>query len=525
MRRKYLWSACIAVSACATLWAADWPSVGGNAQRDGWARNDKYLTKADAEKGKVKLMYKYKFPNVNAGLDGLSAPIDLTQLIGWAGFKELLFVGGSSNTLYSIDSDLGEKYFETKLGSKPTAKPTALCSGGQTASVVMPGNSSGRRGFQRLAGYVWSVSSDGKLYTARQQDGNAEYVAPVPFVPAGSKVTGLNFNNNVIYGATVDSCSGDNGLYAASFTPPVLPDMPDQPLVKPAEYSVTKFLTGGSGFSGTGGVSIGSKNQVYGMIAEGKGTAAGTYNDTVVALDPKSLEVTDWFTPATSAPALKKGVAGVTPAVFQMASKDYVLAGGRDGRLYLLDGDKLGGTDHKTAVATSEPVFTPDGVTSFYGNFATWEDESASNARWVYASVRGATTAKVGANGPAASGSIVAFKIESKDGAVTITQQWVSRNLVTPAAPIVGTGLVLALSTGEAPVVKKDGSLASIAEVVKGSKPATLYFLDAATGKEVWSSGTQITSFGVGGLGYANGRAYVPTYDNTVYAFGVPFER
>ncbi|WP_263415570.1 PQQ-like beta-propeller repeat protein [Terriglobus albidus] len=536
MRRKFLWSACIAVTACASLWAADWPSVGGNPQRDGWARNDKYLSKENITRDQVKLLYKFKFPNTAVGLDALSTPIDLTNLIGWAGFKELLFVGGSSNALYAIDSDLGEKYFETKFDVKPSGTPTALCSGGQTASVVMPGNSSGRRGFggggfQRPQPYVWAVSSDGMLRAARQQDGDAKYIAPVQFVPAGSKVSGLNTNSNVIYASTVDGCAGPNGLYAATLTPPVLPDMPDKPLVKPAEYAVTSFMTNGSGFSGPGGVTIGSKGMVYGMIAAGKGDVAGEYNDTVVALDPKTLEVKDYFTPSSKAPALKKGIAapGVTPALFQWKGKDVLLAGGRDGKLYLLDGDSLGGSDHKTPLAVSDVIVAPDtdfGGNGIYGTFSTWEDEANGNARWVYASIRGAAAAKTGANGPAPTGSIVAFKIEEKNGKPTFVQQWVSRDMVSPAGPVTSNGLVLALSTGETPrLAKKDGSPYSVAEVEKASKPATLYILDAATGKELWSSGTQITSFSHVELGYANGRAYVSTHDNSVYAFGVPTER
>jgi outer membrane protein assembly factor BamB len=45
------------------------------------------------------------------------------------------------------------------------------------------------------------------------------------------------------------------------------------------------------------------------------------------------------------------------------------------------------------------------------------------------------------------------------------------------------------------------------------------------TGKELWSSGTAITSF-VRGVGPSagDGQVYVVTYDGTVYAFGIPLE-
>ena len=58
-----------------------------------------------------------------------------------------------------------------------------------------------------------------------------------------------------------------------------------------------------------------------------------------------------------------------------------------------------------------------------------------------------------------------------------------------------------------------------------------IYALDARTGKELWSSGDQITSFNhFSGLSVANGRVYIGTYDGTLYCFGVderggPIER
>jgi outer membrane protein assembly factor BamB len=49
-----------------------------------------------------------------------------------------------------------------------------------------------------------------------------------------------------------------------------------------------------------------------------------------------------------------------------------------------------------------------------------------------------------------------------------------------------------------------------------------LVALDARTGKELWSSGDQITSFNhFSGLSVANGRVYIGTYDGTLYCFGV----
>ena len=37
-----------------------------------------------------------------------------------------------------------------------------------------------------------------------------------------------------------------------------------------------------------------------------------------------------------------------------------------------------------------------------------------------------------------------------------------------------------------------------------------------------WSSGPTITSFATGGLSAGTGQVYVVTYDNTLWAFGIP---
>ena len=54
------------------------------------------------------------------------------------------------------------------------------------------------------------------------------------------------------------------------------------------------------------------------------------------------------------------------------------------------------------------------------------------------------------------------------------------------------------------------------------STHAVLYALDPETGKELYSSGDQITSFNhFSGLSVANGRVYIGTYDSTLYCFGL----
>ena len=82
-------------------------------------------------------------------------------------------------------------------------------------------------------------------------------------------------------------------------------------------------------------------------------------------------------------------------------------------------------------------------------------------------------------------------------------------------------GVVFGLSTGEHRPANANASAAARA---KSSVPAVLYALDPATGKELWTSGKTITSFARGGLSAAAGQVYLVTFDNTLYAFGIPME-
>ncbi len=110
-------------------------------------------------------------------------------------------------------------------------------------------------------------------------------------------------------------------------------------------------------------------------------------------------------------------------------------------------------------------------------------------------------------NGPAPHGSIVAFKVEEKDGHTVLTPGWISRDLINPAPPAIANGVVFALAGGDA------------------STHATLYALDAATGKQLYSSGDAIETYThLAGMSVGDGHVFFTTHDNTLYSFGIPME-
>jgi hypothetical protein len=192
--------------------------------------------------------------------------------------------------------------------------------------------------------------------------------------------------------------------------------------------------------------------------------------------------------------------------VLTYKGKELIAAPGKDGSLVLLDSASLGGIDHHAPLAQTDRL-AKSARRGAWESLASWQDKSG--VPWVLASIAGpvAPDAKFSANGPAPHGSIVAFKVEDKDGHPALTPVWISRDLKNPAPPAIANGVVFALEGGG------------------GSTHATLYALDAATGKQLYSSGDAIeSSTHLAGMSIGDGHVFFITRDNTLYSFGIPLE-
>jgi outer membrane protein assembly factor BamB len=334
-------------------------------------------------------------------------------------------------------------------------------------------------------------------------------------LPADSHVSALNVLNDVIYATTSGRCGGNpNAVYGI--------DMGS------ADKKVVSYQIAGSSLAGPSGTALGSDGTVYVQVLGELAETSATSHRTVLALNPATLAVKDFFVGADR-PAVKGrlGESAPTPTVFSWKGRDMVIAAGSDGRLDLLDSASLGGADHHKAAFETEPVASDDqhyAGDSFRAGFSTWTD-SATDARWIYASLSGPprSSAKFPVqNGDVSTGSIVAFKLEEKAGQPVLTPAWISSNILSPAAPVTASGMVFALSTGE-PLRQSSpkGKALDVADIQKGSTHAALYVLDGETGKQLFSSGEKVASPAFSsGLAVANGRIYFGTSDNNMNAFG-----
>jgi len=519
----------------------EWTTSGFDAQRSGWLRADARLTKAAVEKGEFDFLWKMKIENASRQLNSLTTPVLLDRLIGYRGFKSLAFFGGSDDRVFAVDTDLARPAWTAVLNnSAPNsgrAGSTMECPGGLTAmpsrrtvlataappagggrggvrngsavgepgrgAAVLsqpspqrgapPGGREGRGGPEAPArgrgpapiGFgrvdpLFVVGSDGYLHNLLVSNG-AESEPSLPFVPPDTKLSALIWVDGVVYAATSGECgAAPNALWAMDLNVPA------------KERKTVSWKTGAASIAGISGLAFGTEGTIY--VAVGTAASGATLPDSIVALDRETLTPKDWFT----APGADFNA---TPIVIRHKDKDLVAATANDGRLYVLDGATLGGPDHRTPLAVTAK-FTDAGAGTA---LATFEDASG---RWIFATASGTA------------GRIVAFKLLDDGGKLTVEAAWQSRDLTSPLAPIVVDGMVFAVSSGE---FRGAGSL-SAAQRAQRSVPAVLYVLDTATGKPMWSSGTKITSFARGGLSAGGGQVYLVTYDNHLYAFGIPLE-
>jgi hypothetical protein len=300
-----------------------------------------------------------------------------------------------------------------------------------------------------------------------------------------------------------------------------------------AAPQVRRFATNGGGFWGIGGAVIGADGAVYAQAGDGPmDPASNKWSNTLLALTPKELKLKRYFSPPNLSSTAPKnvGMNAGAPVVFTYKERELIVAAGKDGRLYLLDAQSLGGDDHHTYLSRTAPLTNPDGASAdrgIWGGLSSWEDSAGT--RWVLAPVWGPLYAELkvpATNGATPNGSIVAFKLEEQGGKPALVPAWVSRDMSSPEPPIIANEVVFALAAGEhTRLVKESWGVYSVEERPKGSTHATLYALDAASGKEMYSSRNAVTApAALTGLTVANGRAMFGAADGTFYAFGLYLE-
>jgi outer membrane protein assembly factor BamB len=532
----------------------EWTTSAFDAQRTGWVRSDPRISPQTMVKpgefGAFKFLWKLKLEHDPKAATALTAPVLLDRIIGFRGFKSVAFTATQSGTVHAIDYDFGTTLWKYHINYTASLPPVTVstpdCPGGLTAALSRPtsfappaaggrggGGGGGARsgggvgepgmgartlatvgqrgrgvapapppaappgapagpgaaapaspqrgaepgrgggggrggGFQPGADAAYVVGSDGYLHALNVQNG-WDNMTPALFIPANSRATGLIVASGeggaVAYTATTHGCGGHpDAVWAMDLADPQKP--------------VTSFKAGGATIAGTAGPSIGRDGTVYVATAEG----SAPQSSSLFALEPKTLK---------QKAAAKVPGAGFSssPVVFTWKEKDAILVAG-NGRIHVFDPASLAGGPGAGGPVATSPSFSGASRDFETGSLATWTD--AGGVRWVAAS---------------APRGIVAFKLTDQAGKPAFESGWTSPAITSPLPPLVVNGVLFAAAAGTRAV------------------PGVLYALDAATGKQLWTSGRAITSTIRGGLSAGGGTVFVPGSDSTLYAFGFDIEK
>ncbi len=295
----------------------DWPMFGADPQRTGWAVHETILNRNNV--GTLELKWKIKLDDAPKELTSLTAPIVVDQVKIPRGIKEYVVVAGSSDAIFAIDADTGKLAWSKTftVNATPVRTPNTLCPFALNATPAA--SPTGR------PKVVYVISSDGRLHALSMVDGEDRF-PPLPFVPAFSKNWSLNVSGGMLYTSIGQRCNGvPSGVYSMDLNTP--------------EHTIRSFTSGPAGIWGRAGVAISKAGAVFGETGDGLyHPEIGQLADTIFALSA-DLKLTGYYTPANREWLTRKDLdmGSISPVVFQLGGKDYVVGSGKEGRLFLLD--------------------------------------------------------------------------------------------------------------------------------------------------------------------------------------------
>lgn len=529
---KALWlAALLASSAGAAQAASEWLTFGYDAQRSGWNKAENTLTPQNV--GRLTLLWNAKLTTAprDVALSTLTAPLVAQGVVTAQGNKDLVFTIGIDDTLFAIDADSGKTVWQKTFpnAAKPQRPATTNCSNTEQATPVI----------DRAAGVIYFTMSDGKLRGVSLGTGE-EKLTPMPLVAPFSRNWSLNLIDNVIYTTSGRGCGGDAAQPIEAGAVSAM-DISD-----PAHPRLSRFYTGRgrpAGPWGRGGPVAGPKG-VYVQTADGaKDPAGGIFGNAVIAVTPKAYGVADSFTPKSWTVLNEKDLdlGSGSPAIFPFKERTLLVTSSKEGVVYLLDTASLGGREHNTPLYQSPRLgndaesYWGQGV---FGQIST--TVTAAGERLVYVPMWG-PPGKDGykfpaSNGAAPHGSVMALKVVDDGGRIALAPAWISRDLTVPDNIAVANGVVYAVQTGEQ-TKQHFQNLEEHGQPKPGEKPETiealskfrstpltsmmLVAMDAATGKELYSSGKINDWVHFSQPAVAAGKVFLVSHDARVYAFGL----
>lgn len=513
---------CLAASAaiftlCIPAVFAQWPTYGHDPQRSGWAKNNHVLTPSSVTR--LRLVWRTRLPNPPRSLSGLMSPL-VTTIERQGRRQTMVIASGSSNRVFALDAGTGRLLWQSYLhvtAPMPGA-PMWLCPNSANDTPVLdPAR-------QRM----FVIAADGRLFTLSLLNGRP-LQPPLRFVPPYAKMWSLNYSQGWLYTSVSQDCNQHrSGVYAMD------PDQPGHPVT--TFWSSQACANGfcGAGIWGRGGVTIGRHGAIYATTGDAPFNPAGNeFGDTFLRLKPQRLALSNYFTPPDWRYITRRDldIATTSPMLFSWHGMQLSAFGGKQGLIDLVNTAAPGGPGHHRDLYTS-PVYS-NAIQTFqqrgiWGELSVWKD-AHSGATYIYVPAWGplapAAAGFPRSYGQAPDGSILALRVvASAPGKPVLQPAWRSRDLAVPEPVAVADGVVFALATGENTEQVHGGDIHRII-VHRSARPhghATLYALDARSGRTLWSSGHAIRGWmHFTGLAIAGDKVFLATHAGTVYAFGL----
>ncbi len=514
----------------ATAQAGNWLMSGGDVERSGWNRDETKLTPQNV-KG-MKLLWTVQTDVYPQALHTLMDPLVVQNVPMPGGPTEMVYILGVGDTMYAIDSNAHKIAWQKKWTYAVPTPPAALLPDGTPRPQQAQPSDTKHYNF---------LNPKGSTDVPAIGEPDAAGVRPIYVIDGGgnlhvmSDVTGEDIKPTINMGTTSKFAlqlykdqiiiAGGGGIFSTYISGP--------------DYGK---ITRSSGFGGGGGL-WGRR----GPVITSDGTVWTTTGDGLVDLsNPDNLiignsvvgfaktngswKVKNWFTPPNWDWLRRRDLdPNNTPTSFTWKGKEWMAASGKECRLYLLDPKNPGGPDHmepafKTPLICNEAVdFASAGS---WGAVSSWEAKDGT--RWVLVPFWGPKHSQMKfpiTNTPdTKEGGVAAFKLVEKGGKPAFDPIWVSRDMFRGEPPIIANGVIYTWGSGDdtSQVWPDIGLNFDSTNRVLTAKHATLYALDAETGKELWSSGDTMTSFNhFTSVTVANGKVYLSTYDGKVYCFGL----
>ena len=330
--------------------------------------------------------------NVKAGLFGqrfylpvdgavYAQPLYLPRVkISGKGFRNLLFVATAHDSLYAFDADDESATGATPLWKtsflNPAAGTTTVSSSDVGCTVIPELGIIGTPVIEPVSGTIYLIAhtkENGNQFvyrlhsldvtTGAERSGSPVEIQASGFVPLAQKQrAALLLSNGVVYSPWSGHC--DNGTYHG-----YIMAHDALSLKQLGVFNATPADSGASFWNGGAGPSADAKGNIFAVSANGDpdgNQAAAVFDESVLRLTPApQLSVADLFTPfnrlsmdETDQDLGSSGALLLPDEVGNTAHPHLLFVSGKEGRMYLLDRDALGGAqvNSDSAALASLPV-------------------------------------------------------------------------------------------------------------------------------------------------------------------------